>query len=207
MFPKAIIFDLDDTLIALKDTANETWKILADEYATKNKKVGGQVLYDTITETRLRYWEDEKNNLQGRKNQKEARREIIGRVFKKLDLPIDEANDLADDYSNIRLENLKLFPKVIETLEFLKQKGIILALITNGEAKIQRCKIEKFNLESFFECILIETEIGYGKPDSRIYKKAMRDMGVTSRETRSVGDNLIWDIKAPQSLGIYISME
>lgn len=203
MLPKGIIFDLDDTLISLKCTANDTWKIICEEYSSENNTIDSKVLYEKITEVRLSYWEDSKSNDRGRKNQKEARREIISMVFEQLDLPKADIFAVADTYSERRLGALKLFPMVYETLRELKERGVKLALITNGEAKIQRYKIEKFDLQRYFDCILIETEVGFGKPDTRIFERAMGEMQVNPKQVWSVGDNLIWDIEAPQKLGIY----
>lgn len=203
MLPKAIIFDLDDTIISLKETANETWQLICDEYSKTNNGVDPKILYKAITDIRLEYWNDQKTNEKGRKNHKKARREIIGKVFSKLDLPHDEINLIADTFSEKRLKALRFFPMARETLEILKRKGIKLALITNGEAKIQRYKIERFRLEEYFDIILVEAEVGYGKPDSRIYMTAMEHMNIIPEETWFIGDNLIWDVLAPQKLGIY----
>lgn len=194
MLPEAIIFDLDDTLISLKGTANDTWKLIVGEYSERNENINPQLLYDTITETRLSYWADSKNNDSGRKNQNEARREIVRLAFDKLKLPIEDAVPVADTFSSRRLDALKLFPGVLDTLDVLKRTGVKLALITNGEAKIQRFKIEKFKLQEYFQSILIETEAGFGKPDPRIFNIAMKAMQVDCRQTWSVGDNLVWDV-------------
>ncbi|WDV47853.1 HAD family hydrolase [Clostridiaceae bacterium M8S5] len=203
MLPNAIIFDLDDTIISLKGTANETWKLICDDYAKTNNVVDSQTLYTTITDIRLAYWNDQNKNDKGRKNHKEARREIISSVFDKLKLPRKDSILIADSFSEKRLEALRFFPMAQETLKILKEKGIKLALITNGEAKVQRYKIEKFELEKYFDIILIETEVGYGKPDIRIYKTVMDYMDVKPNQIWSIGDNLIWDVQAPQELGIY----
>jgi len=148
MLPQAIIFDLDDTIISLKGTANDTWKIICSEYCKLNKCIGYEILYKTITDTRLAFWDDKKSNEIGRKNQKAARREIVRRVFEKLKLPTNDIEEVADSFSERRLEALKLFPNVIETLEFIKSN-------------------------------------------------------VSPQNTWSIGDNLIWDVKAPQNIGIY----
>lgn len=203
MLPQAIIFDLDDTIISLKGTANDTWKIICSEYCKLNKRIDYEILYKTITDTRLAFWDDKKSNEIGRKNQKAARREIVRRVFEKLKLPTNDIEGVADSFSERRLEALKLFPNVIETLEFIKSKAIMTTLITNGDGKIQRYKIEKFNLEKYFDYTFIETEIGYGKPEEKIYKLALDKMNVSPQNTWSIGDNLIWDVKAPQNIGIY----
>lgn len=50
---------------------------------------------------------------------------------------------------------------------------------------------------------LIEGELGFGKPDLRVYKVALDRLNVTPDQAWMVGDNLEWDIAAPRSLGIY----
>ena len=46
-------------------------------------------------------------------------------------------------------------------------------------------------------------EHGFGKPEERAYKHAMEVLGVGPDETWMVGDNLEWEIVAPQRLGMY----
>jgi hypothetical protein len=46
-------------------------------------------------------------------------------------------------------------------------------LLTNGGSKGQRLKIDRFDLAPLFDAILIEGEVGFGKPDPRIYTKAL----------------------------------
>ena len=81
--------------------------------------------------------------------------------------------------------------------------GIKLALITNGAAEPQRAKVVRFALEHRFDHIQIEGEHGFGKPEERAYTHAMEVLGVGPHETWMVGDNLEWEIVAPQRLGIY----
>lgn len=203
MLPKALIFDLDDTIVCLKGTANDTWKIICAEYCSSNDKIDPQILYDTITDIRLKYWEDVKKNEKGRKDQKTARREIISTVFEKLRLPQEDVINVADTYSERRLHALKLFPRALDALELFRNKGIKLALITNGEAVIQRFKIKKFDLDRYFDYIFIETELGFGKPNEKIYRYALEHMDMTEADVWFIGDNLIWDVKAPREIGIY----
>ncbi len=78
-----------------------------------------------------------------------------------------------------------------------------LALITNGAAEPQRAKVIRFALEHRFDHIQIEGEHGFGKPEERAYTHAMAALGVGPRETWMVGDNLEWEVVAPQRLGIH----
>jgi putative hydrolase of the HAD superfamily len=112
-------------------------------------------------------------------------------------------NALADACNALHDKELSLFPDAHETLDRLKELGIKLALITNGAAEPQRAKIVRFALEHRFDHIQIEGEHGFGKPEERAYNHAMEVLGVGPDETWMVGDNLEWEIAAPQRLGIY----
>ena len=78
-----------------------------------------------------------------------------------------------------------------------------LALVTNGAADIQRAKIDRFSLAGLFDHLQIEGEHGFGKPEAVAYLHAMRALGVEARDAWMVGDNLEWEVAAPQRLGIY----
>jgi putative hydrolase of the HAD superfamily len=91
----------------------------------------------------------------------------------------------------------------IDTLSWLRSTGCRLALLTNGAAQPQRAKIERFGLAEFFEHILIEGERGFGKPDPRVYLTALDHLALAPADVWMIGDNLEWDVAAPQRLGIF----
>ena len=85
----------------------------------------------------------------------------------------------------------------------MRLNKVKLALVTNGTSNAQRKKIKKFDLENHFDHIQIEGEAGIGKPELDAYKKALKALEVNASETWMVGDNLEWEVIAPQKLGIF----
>ena len=118
-------------------------------------------------------------------------------------LPQDLAMRLADRFTAYREEQMFVFPGAHEAIDALKMLGVKLALVTNGAAGTQRAKVERFALTHRFDHIQIEGEHGFGKPDERAYLHAMSALGVEARDTWMIGDNLEWEVEAPQRLGIY----
>ena len=110
---------------------------------------------------------------------------------------------LADRFSAYRNESMKLFPDAHDTIDALRARGVKLALITNGAGEYQRAKIVRFALTERFDHIQIEGEHGFGKPETRAYLHAMDALGVAAHDTWIVGDNLEWEVIAPQKLGIF----
>ena len=102
-----------------------------------------------------------------------------------------------------REQQAKFFPGALETIQAFRELGVKLALVTNGAAEPQRAKVERFNLAPLFDHVQIEGEAGFGKPQEQAYVHAMQILGVQPHETWMVGDNLEWEVAAPQRLGIY----
>jgi putative hydrolase of the HAD superfamily len=112
------------------------------------------------------------------------------------------AKEIASAYAVLREEGVKTFPDAMKVLRALRVRGIRLALVTNGPAELQESKIAVHRLPDLFDCILISGNLGYGKPDERIFRLALTELGVAAHETWMVGDNLEWDVLAAQRLGI-----
>jgi putative hydrolase of the HAD superfamily len=110
---------------------------------------------------------------------------------------------LADRFTAYRDEQMTLLPGAHATLDALRELGVLLALVTNGAAGTQRAKIERFELAHRFAHVQIEGEHGFGKPEERAYRHALAALGVPAQDTWMVGDNLEWEVIAPQRLGIY----
>jgi putative hydrolase of the HAD superfamily len=78
-----------------------------------------------------------------------------------------------------------------------------LALVTNGDARAQRAKIERFDLARHFDCIVIESEFGQGKPSPAIFLHALGVLERSPRDAWMVGDSLTFDISPAKDLGIF----
>src|SRR6266849_5328252 len=207
--PRAILFDMDDTILAVSGSARVVWKRIAEEFAAALAPLSPTDVVTAIEVQSQLLWNDTLWNRQWRVRLLEARRYVVASAFAVLaaagkTVPAPTIGDgMADRFTLVRDEELNLFPGAHETLDRLKQLGVLLALITNGAAEPQRAKVIRFALEERFAHVQIEGEHGFGKPEERAYTHAMEALGVGPRETWMVGDNLEWEISAPQRLGIY----
>jgi putative hydrolase of the HAD superfamily len=138
-------------------------------------------------------------------NIRQARQTVIEDAFTGIGIRDvrHSATAFCDRFSELRSAGARIYSGARETIESLKEAGTALALVTNGAADIQRAKIERFSLAPLFDHIQIEGEQGFGKPDEQAYLHAMYALGVRSSDTWMVGDNLEWEVAAPQRLGIY----
>jgi putative hydrolase of the HAD superfamily len=109
---------------------------------------------------------------------------------------------IAEIYAERRRAAWRLFPEAAAVLTRLRALRIPLALVTNGDARQQRDKIARHDLARWFDAILIEGEMGFGKPDAQVYREALRRLGVAASDAWMVGDHLEFDVGAPQRLGL-----
>ncbi|WP_050616766.1 HAD family hydrolase [Bacillus testis] len=68
------------------------------------------------------------------------------------------------------------------------------AIITNGSTQRQKAKIIKTDLHNCFDTIVISEEVGFSKPDKRIFELALHKMNVPPEAALFVGDDIERDI-------------
>ena len=203
ILPTAILFDLDDTILVTNVMADQIWEEVCKSFAKRLKPLDPNTLLDAIREQREWYWKDPHRHRLGRLRVSNARLDIVSGVFKRLGIQnLALAQQMAD--SHLTLSNNAMHPSKgsLETLQLLKDKGVRLSLVTNGSKETQRHKINRFGLEPFFDCILVEGEFGIGKPDERVYRHVLKQLNAQPKDTWMVGDNLEWEVIVPQRLGI-----
>jgi putative hydrolase of the HAD superfamily len=201
--PQAILFDMDDTLLTDSVNGDQCWQICFERLAQRVAPLSAATAIAAIKEYARWYWGDAERHRQGRLDMLAARRAIVAEALLRLGIDQRElAHEVADTFSLLRDEAIVFCGGAHDLLCHLKERGVRLALLTNGNAAMQRRKIERFGLDTFFDCVLIEGEFGVGKPDERVYRHALDRLGTRPVETWMVGDNLEWDVAAPQRLGI-----
>jgi putative hydrolase of the HAD superfamily len=119
-----------------------------------------------------------------------------------IDAP-EVARNLADEYAEMREGRAGLFPGAIDTIQYFRNRGIRLGLVTNGGSEMQRGKLKRFGLEPYFDHILIEGEFGAGKPDEGVFRHMLERFSVTPKDAWMVGDDLQRDISGAQALGLF----
>ena len=201
--PLAVLFDLDDTILDDSSSTVSAWHVACAGAAAELPGLTAAALYQAIDRVRTWYWSDPERHRQGRQDLRAATRAIVRQAMAGLGVDAPALADaVADRYRDLREEAQRLFPRAVETLEALRAEGIRLALLTNGAAAAQRTKIERFDLARHFDYICIEGEFGCGKPDLQVYRAALAALGCPAERTWMVGDNLEWDVLAPQRLGV-----
>jgi putative hydrolase of the HAD superfamily len=208
--PRAILFDLDDTLLAAFGQAADQWQRVVAGFADRLAPHRADAVIAAIQAYSRYLWADQRRHKTWRHRIGDARRHIVESAFAALAAgggppcpPSALCHEIADRFNAVQEAELRMFPGAHETLDRLKELGVRLALVTNGAAAPQRKKVVRFALEHRFDHIQIEGEHGFGKPEEEAYRHALQSLGVGAGDAWMVGDNLEWEVVAPQRLGIY----
>ncbi|MDE2856921.1 MAG: HAD family hydrolase [Chloroflexota bacterium] len=196
---KAILFDLDDTLINLRGCEAEALRRsleaagltgrFRDDYAS----VSG--VFAAISS---RYWGQRGARAYTREQVLEGSlRDFLAHF--ELDAGLAEA--LARQYWREFCRSSALNPGALETLRHLSQR-FRLGLITNGYSDSQRGRLDAAGLSAFFNPILISEEVDSAKPDARIFDMALDALGLFAGDVIYVGDSIAHDGAGCQRVGI-----
>ncbi len=200
--PRALLFDLDDTIVRESAGGDGLWAEVCEAFAPRAGVEAASLLAAALA-ARSWFWDDPARERVGRLAMPWARRAVAEEAFRRLGLRHAAlAHELGDAFTRERSERMSFFPGARETLTELRARGHRLALVTNGGAVFQRKKIERFALAPLFEMILVEGELGFGKPDARVFERALRALGAAPAEALMVGNDLGADIAGAQGAGL-----
>jgi putative hydrolase of the HAD superfamily len=203
MLPRAIFFDLDDTIIDDSSNVEEAWLAAVESESRALAGISAAEVVAAVHEVRAWYWSDPERHRVGRADLIAASTSILTEALRRFGVEDESlARRISNRYRELRDGGRALFPGAIEVLEQVRSLGVASALLTNGASEAQRAKLAQFDLARHFDYICIEGEFGCGKPDERVYSGALKALQCEPATTWMIGDNLEWDVAAPMRLGI-----
>ena len=191
---RQIIFDVDDTLIDFADTENfalhrlfnaHHWPLTEDSqrrYHSYNQSLWRQLETGALTYDQLS--------------------EMVFHNFIKENYHINvDGLAVMDEYRSYFGQAYKLLPGVEDTLRFAKKSGYELTILSNGEAYMQRHRLELAGIKNYFNLIITSEEADYSKPDARIFDYFFDRAEYGPEETVFFGDGLQSDILGAENYG------
>jgi HAD superfamily hydrolase (TIGR01549 family) len=131
----------------------------------------------------------------------DLRTERFQRLCEEFDFDLN-ASGLADIYEKNLGNYGGLYDGAEELLKTAKNESKV-ALITNGLESVQKARLSNYELEKFFDAILISGECGLSKPDSLIFQQCLDLLGHKDRSSViMIGDSLSSDIRGANNFGI-----
>lgn len=224
---KAVIFDLDDTLLwdeksvqtAFDNTCNSAAKKHTIdpkelEKAVREKARQLYATYETYPFTQMiginpfeglwgNFLDDEENFRKMKEIVPTYRKEAWKKGLQALSIDDPQLGEqLAEQFPRERRANPFVYDDTFTVLDELKNDYKLL-LLTNGSPDLQNTKLEMTpELVPYFEHIVISGGFGKGKPHPSIFEHALRKLGVRADEAIMVGDNLMTDILGASKVGM-----
>jgi putative hydrolase of the HAD superfamily len=198
--PHVLLFDLDDTILRFSAGQPNFWQLALQRLLPAH--ADHTSLLAAVERVSREFWSLEERAFWGRQNMHEARRRIAESALLPHGVLKDVCHGVAKHMTDAKEDDVRPFEGALETLRTLRERGHRLGLLSNGCSAFQRRKLARHELEHMFELILIEGELGYGKPDRRVYEAALSHFGSNANETWMVGDNLTADIAGAQAVGM-----
>ncbi|MFB7303431.1 HAD family hydrolase [Heyndrickxia sporothermodurans] len=195
---KAIFFDLDDTLhdhqAPFAKAFMETFKYLK--------------ILPAISDSykKFRYYSDLQwgDYTKGKISLEHLRINRIKSTLESFDITLseDQAIQFQKAYEH-NLNHLTLFSEVPQLFKELTTKGTELGIITNGPVAHQQKKIHQLRLTQMIpnDRIFISDQVGYAKPDPRIFHEVREKINIPAQNLIYVGDTWENDIVGPTNAG------
>ena len=195
-----LFFDLDHTLWDFEKNADETLRTLFELHNLGRYGFSVDTFIARYSEVNHALWRLYQAN---KIDQKALRNIRFTRTLTKLGVPEEEQpTDISAQFTDILPYKSAVFPYTHEVLDYLRDKGYVMHLITNGFQDIQHIKLASSRLTDYFVEVVTSEHIGCLKPDRRIFDHALERAGTTAPESLMIGDNLECDVLGAFNAGI-----
>ena len=184
---KAVVFDLDDTLISEHEYIRSGFNVVAHELSVKY-----QLLQEDVFLKLMNLFQESPKNAFNR---------LLD--FYQIDYTIEDIKELIAIYRH-HLPNISLYEDAKFILNQLSEKSLKLGIITDGYQVTQRNKLLSLGIDAYFDSIVVTDELGreFWKPHARPYELIKAQLGVEFNEMIYIGDNVSKDFVTAKKLGI-----
>ncbi len=201
---EALLLDLDDTILDNRAGLEAAWSEIARFLATSLGNVEAAVVEAQLRKSSDWFWSDDERHRHGRLDMPGSRRAVLTHVLEVVGRPSPSlAAEATTLYCKLRDDGLAPFDGALAALARVRERAPALGLITNGAAAPQRAKIERFELARFFDVIVVEGEAGFGKPDRRVFERALGALDVAPSRALMAGDNYDCDVLGALDAGVH----
>jgi HAD superfamily hydrolase (TIGR01549 family) len=201
---EAVLFDLFDTLLLLENDEiyyEPCLKRMHSFLAKNGVNVSFAGFSRTYFEVRDTFYSESRKSLE------EPHFNVrVSQTLQKLGFDFDVSDPIvmgatkafADEF----MRYVKLDDGAIDVLQKLHGK-YKLGLVSNfGIPECGRELLDRFNLTTYLDFIVISGEVNQRKPNPKIFRRALQALGVAPSKAVFVGDMLDLDIMGPKSVGM-----
>ena len=200
---KALLFDINGTVsdIYTCDDDEKVFRTTANFLGYHGVEIGSNILREKYMTL---------NHEQRRKSGEEFPEFDVVKIFRDIirefaaaDMENEEiiAVNASLVYRAASLLHLEPYPGVKEILGALK-KNYRLGAISDGQSVWGRAELRMAGLEKFFEFVLISGDLGFRKPDERMFSMALEKLQLKNSEVIYVGNDMYRDVFGAKNAGM-----
>jgi len=191
---EAVSFDGDETLWEFQNVMRRALSVTLDEL---RRRAPGDASTDLTVERMIEIRDAVARELRGEgATHEEIRSEAFRRTVAMVGRPDDDlAADLYALYMKRRFEDVELYADVLPALDALPA-DVTVGLLSNGNGYPERC-----GLGDRFDFVVFSQDVGYEKPDGRIFLEACDRADCAPRDLVHVGDSLASDVAGANGVG------
>ena len=196
---RTVIFDLDDTLFDHQHSRRCGLRVLQKNYSELDKVSLEELEKEHERFLSLNY----ANVLDGKQSIGDGTIERIKNLCSIYGVTLSdaEAKVTTELYRSAYATNRRAIPGSGKLLEYLSSH-VRVGVITNGLRTAQGEKLKACVLEKYIDVLIISEEVGYRKPDRRIFEEALKRTDTKPSEAVYVGDSWDFDIVPGSGCGM-----
>lgn len=219
---KNFAFDLYGTLIQMSTDEESLvfWGKMAELYAVygadytaaglrrEYKRLTREEERKLIAETGCRIPEIKLEKVFARLLTEAKNTHVTARAFEK---GLDEiVYSISNSFRVMSRHRMKLYPFVPELLQYLRDSGRGVYMLSNAQAVFTTPEIEQLDLAKYFDDIFLSSDIGVKKPEAVFFEKLLEKHSLDPAETAMVGNDFYADMGialACGTAGIHINSD
>ena len=194
---RAVFFDAGETLFHPYPSAGHI-------YSEIGRRYGLSLSAGEINDSFAAVWQkkDRLIHTSQAKDEKGWWKEIVENIFS----PFGRIEDFDRFFEELYIgfaepRRWRVYSDVWDVLEGLKKKGMRLCIVSNWDQRLLGlCR--DFDLNSYFDAIVISSVVGFAKPDRRIFEKALDVVSMDAKEVLYVGDSFRDDVEGARNAGL-----
>lgn len=193
---KAVSFDLGGTLITA--SAGEVYSAVAKKFGTNLDSQDVQSSFVRTFASHTAKRPVETSDEAERKWWYEVVTETLS-DFEKISNFDDYFDELMKAFS--KTGSFSVYSDVLPCLKALEKANIRRVILSNWDSRVHEI-IDGLELRPYFEDVLVSSEIGYSKPNPRIFEFLLDRLGLMANEVLHVGDDLTADVMGAHEAGL-----
>ncbi len=182
---KAILFDLDDTVLDREGSIEPIAVHQYEKYAIQH------ITFETYLE-RFKVL-DEHGYMD--------RYQLFQILITEFEIAAD-VEDMVLDFRRQTVEFARLFDDALDVLSAFRERGYKLGIITNGSTETQSGKLSATGLQKIVDEAFISEQVGLRKPDPLIFQLAAEKLAVPTERCTFVGDHPVRDVMGATQAGM-----